>query len=100
MALLDLVPWWGWLVAAAPFVYLAFRFFGFNGAVAVLLGALGASVLAKARASGAKSERDKQRAADDHARDVIHQRKEDVRSIPDTQAGKAERDERFSRWEK
>lgn len=99
-AILDLMPWWAWLVAAVPFAVLAFRWLGFNGAIAVLFAGLGAAVSTKSYQSGAAGERDRQRQADDRARDVIHEKKEDVRAIPNTPAGAAERNQRFDRWVK
>lgn len=98
--LLDLFPWWGWLVVAAPFAFLALRWFGFNGAVVVLIAGLVAASKAKSFKAGEAAAASRQRAADDRARDIIHQKKEEIRSIPDTPAGKAERNERFSRWVK
>lgn len=94
----NLMPWWGWLVVAAVAAVIAIRLFGFNAAIAVLVAGAAAAVYAKGRKAGVTVERAKQDAADNHARDVIHEKKEDVRSIPDTPAGKAERDERFNRW--
>lgn len=98
--LFHLVPWWAWLVIAVPIGFVAFKYLGFNGTVAVLGAAAAAALYGKGRKAGAEVEQAKQHQADDHARDVIHETKEDVRSIPNTPAGKAERDERFDRWVK
>jgi hypothetical protein len=97
--LLDLMPWWGWFVISIGAGVLALRWFGFNGLTAALVVGAAASTYAKGRKSGVATEQAKQQQADNKARETIHDIKEDVRSIPDTPAGKAERDERFSRWE-
>lgn len=94
----NLMPWWGWLVVSAIAAVITIRLFGFNAAIAVMIAGATAAVYAKGRKTGATVERAKQDAADNHARDVIHEKKEDVRSIPSTPAGKAERDRRFNRW--
>lgn len=94
----NLMPWWGWLVVSAVAAAIAIRLFGFNTAIAVLIAGATAAVYTKGRKTGATVERAKQDAADNRARDVIHEKKEDVRSIPSTPAGKAERDQRFNRW--
>lgn len=97
--LLDLVPWWGWLAISAVAGVLALRWFGFNGLIAALAAGAAAALYAKGRKSGVATEQAKQQQADNKARDTIQNVKEDVRSIPNTPAGKAERDERFERWE-
>lgn len=97
--LLDLMPWWGWFVISAGAGVLALRWFGFNGLIAALAAGAAAAAYAKGRKSGVTTERAKQQQADTKARETIHDVKEDVRSIPNTPAGKAERDKRFSRWE-
>ena len=96
--LLNTMPWWGWFVIAAGAGLLSLRLFGFNGLIAALVAGAAASTYAKGRKAGVTVERAKQQQADTRARDVIHEKKEDVRSIPQTPAGKAERDERFDRW--
>lgn len=98
--LLDLVPWWGWFIVSAGAGVLALRWFGFNGLITALAVGAAAATYAKGRKSGVATERAKQQQADDKARETIHDVKEDVRSIPNTPAGDAERNERFSRWEK
>ena len=99
-SILDLMPWWGWAVVAAPIAFLAMRYLGFNGLIAVLVAGAAASVYAKGRKAGVAVERNKQVQADTKARETIHDIKEDVRSIPATPAGSQERKDRFSRWEK
>lgn len=96
----HLLPWWGWAVIAIPIAFVAFKYLGFNGTIAVIAAGLAATIYAKGRKTGAAVEVEKQHKADDHARDVIHETKEDVRSIPNTPAGKAERNDRFDRWVK
>lgn len=99
-AIIELFPWWGWLIIASPFAFLSFRWFGFNGLIAVALAALFAAGKAKSFKAGQHAEASRQVAADTKARDVIHKKKEEVRAIPSSPAGKAERDRRLSRWEK
>ena len=96
--ILNLVPWWAWLIVAVPIALLALKYLGFNGLLAVLAAGAAAALYAKGRKAGATVERTKQQQADNRARDVIHDKKEDVRSIPSTPAGKAERNKRFDRW--
>lgn len=96
----NALPWWGWLVIAAGAGLLSLRLFGFNGLITALAAGAAAAVYAKGRKTGETAERAKQVQADTRARDVIHEKKEDIRSIPSTPAGKAERNERFTRWEK
>lgn len=98
--LLDLVPWWGWFAISIGAGVLALRWFGFNGLIAALVIGAAASTYAKGRKAGASTERAKQERADNMARETIHDIKEDVRSIPATPAGDAERDKRFDRWSK
>lgn len=98
--LFDFMPWWGWLAVSGVAGVLALRWFGFNGLIAALVIGAAASTYAKGRRAGATIERAKQDRADTQARETIHEVKEDVRSIPDTPAGKAERDKRFDRWSK
>lgn len=97
---INVMPWWAPLVVAVPAALLAARYFGVNAAILVGVLAIAATIYAKGRKTGAAVEVQKQRKADDHARDVIAEKKEDVRSIPSTPAGKAERDARFDKWVK
>ena len=94
------VPWWAWLVIAVPAALLALKYLGFNATIGLLGAGVAATLYARGRARGVQIERAKQTRADQKARDVIHQKKEDVRSIPSTPAGKAERNERFDKWVK
>jgi len=96
--LLDLVPWWGWIIVAAGVGLAAFRVFGLNGLIAALLIGGSAAAYAKGRKAGVADQHAKQVAADTKAKDTIHDVKENVRAIPKTPAGKAERDKRFDRW--
>lgn len=96
--ILYALPWWWPLVIAIPAGLLAARYFGVNAAILVGVLAMAATIYAKGRKAGASVEVAKQQQADTKARDVIHEKKEDVRSIPSTPAGKAERDRRFDRW--
>lgn len=96
--LFDLMPWWGWFVLSIGAGLVAFRLFGLNGLLAALLVGASVAAYAKGRKAGVTVERAKQVAADTKARDTIYDVKEDVRSIPNTPAGKAERDKRFDRW--
>lgn len=98
--LLDLMPWWGWFVISVGAGLLALRLFGFNGLMVALAAGAAAATYAKGRKSGVTTERAKQVAVDTKARETIHDVKEDVRSIPNTPAGTAERNERFDRWSK
>lgn len=98
--ILNLVPWWAWLIIAGGAGILALRWLGFNGLIAALvLGGIVATY-AKGRKAGVTAEAAKQQKADNKARDTIHEIKEDVRSIPKTPQGKAERNERVNRWVK
>lgn len=99
-AILEFMPWWGWGVVAAPFAFLALRYLGFNGMIAVLVAGAAAAVYAKGRKTGVAAERGRQEQADNKARTTIHDIKEDVRSIPNTPAGNQQRKERFDRWSK
>lgn len=96
----DLIPWWGYLVIAAVAGVLALRWFGIHGLIVALLAGGAVASYARGRRSGVQIERAKQVQADTRAREVIHDRKEDVRSIPNTPAGQTERRERFDRWVK
>lgn len=96
--ILNLMPWWGWAVVAVPFAFLALRYLGFNGLVAVLVAGAAAAVYAKGRKAGVTAEHNKQVQADNKARTTIHDIKEDVRSIPSTPAGDQQRKDRFNRW--
>jgi hypothetical protein len=96
--IINLMPWWGWFVLAAPFAFLALRYLGFNGLIAVIALGAAATIYAKGRKAGVAVEREKQVQADNRARTTIHDIKEDVRSIPSTPAGDAERNKRFDRW--
>lgn len=98
--IINIMPWWAPLVVAVPAALLAARYFGVNAGILVGVVAIAATIYAKGRKAGAAVEVEKQHKADDHARDVIHETKEDVRAIPNTPAGKAERDERFNKWVK
>jgi len=99
-AALDLLPWWWPLAAALPIGLVLWIYFGLNGLLAALLAGGVASVYARGRRAGVTAERVKQRQADDQARQTIHEIKEDVRAIPASSEGKAERDRRFDRWSK
>jgi stringent starvation protein B len=99
-AILEFMPWWGWTIAAAPLAFLALRYLGFNGMIAVLVAGAAAAVYAKGRKAGVAVERDKQVQADNKSRTTIHDIKEDVRSIPSTPAGDQQRKDRFNRWGK
>lgn len=98
--ILNVMPWWAWGAIAIPAGFLALRFLGFNGLIAVLVAGASAAIYAKGRKAGVTVERGKQQQADNKSRTTIHDIKEDVRSIPSTPAGQAERKERFTRWEK
>lgn len=99
-AALDLLPWWWPLAAALPLGLLLWRYFGLNGLLAALFAGAAGAIHARGRKAGVTAEREKQNKADDHARQTIHEIKEDVRSIPATPAGDAERNRRFDRWSK
>lgn len=96
--IVNIMPWWAPLIIAVPAALLAARYFGVNAAILVGVLAIAATIYAKGRKTGAAVEVQKQHKADDHARDVILKKKEDVRAIPNTPAGKAERDARFNKW--
>lgn len=98
--LFDALPWWGWLVIAGGAGLLSLRLFGFNGLIAALAAGAALATYAKGRKSGVAVEQAKQAQADTKARTTIHDIKEDVRSIPATPKGAAERKERFDRWSK
>ncbi len=92
------IPPWVWLaagVAAVLVIAAVLRQGGWKWALAASAAALAAYFQAKSYHRGAASERAKQDAADQHARDVIAETKEDVRTI-----APAERKERFERWQK
>lgn len=98
--ILNVVPWWAWLVIAIPAAFLCFRYLGFNATIALAAAAAAGAIYAKGRKSGVAVEQAKQERADTKARTTIHDIKEDVRSIPATPKGAAERKERFDRWSK
>lgn len=98
--ILNLVPWWAYLILAAVAGLFALRWFGFTGLITALMVGAAIASYAKGRKAGVTVERAKQTQADTKARDVIHEKKEDVRSIPQTPAGKAEKRERLDRWVK
>lgn len=98
--LFDLLPWWGWMAIAGGVGVLAIRWLGFNGLIAALVAGAALATYAKGRKAGVTIERAKQQQADTKARETIHDIKEDVRSIPSTPEGKAERDRRVNRWTK
>jgi hypothetical protein len=88
------------LSACLPAALLTLKYFGFNGLIAALAAGAAAATYAKGPKAGVTVERTKQQQVDTRAGDVIHQKKEDVCSIPPTSAGKAERNEGFDRWSK
>jgi len=96
--ILYALPWWAPLVIAVPAGLLAARYFGVNAAILIGVLAIAATIYAKGRKVGSAVEVEKQHKADEHARDFIREKKEDVRAIPNTPAGKAERDARFNKW--
>ena len=96
--ILNMLPWWSWVLIAVPFALLALRYLGFNGLITVIAAGAAAAVYAKGRKSGAAVERNKQVQADTKARETIHDIKEDVRSIPSTPAGDQQHKDRFNRW--
>jgi hypothetical protein len=89
------LPWWGWLLIGLGIAVVIYRLLGWKGALAVIATTAGAVAYSRGAKRGMEVEAAKQEAADDKARDIIAEKKEDVRAMPDE-----ERDERFKRWEK
>jgi hypothetical protein len=98
--IINAVPWWAWLVIAVPAALLALKYLGFSATIGLLGAGAAAVIYARGKAAGRSVEKERQHRADDAAREIIHEKKEDVRSIPSTPAGQAERNERFDRWSK
>jgi len=98
--ILDIMPWWGWLVIAAPAGFLSLRYLGVNATVILGIAAVALAIFAKGRKAGVEVERERQHQAEDGAREIIHETREDVRSIPSTPDGEVERKSRFNRWSK
>lgn len=89
------LPWWAWLALGVAVAFAVYRLLGWKGALAVLAATFGSIAYSRGARRGTDVERARQDAADDKARDVISEKKEDVRTMSDK-----ERDERFNRWEK
>lgn len=92
------VPPWAWLILAlviAAIIITALRGGGWKWALAAAAAGVMAYLQAKSYHRGAAVERGKQDAADQKARDVIAEKKEDIRT-----ASPKEKDERFNRWTK
>lgn len=96
--ILGSIPSWVWIVlglGAVLAVVAVLKGDGWKWAVGIAAAAGLAFMQSRAHQRGAAVERAKQDAVDDKARDVIAEKKEDVRTIsPD------ERKERFDRWSK
>lgn len=95
--IIGAVPPWAWLIGGVLFaavIVAVLRQGGWKWAVGVLV-AFGAVFLqSRSYQRGATSERVKQEKADTKARDVIAERKENVRTAP-----QKDKDERFDRWQ-
>lgn len=94
--IVSAIPAWLWIVGAviiASVVVIALRQGGWKWAIGILIAGAAGYMQARSYRRGAAAERAKQDAADQHARDVIAEKKEDVRVITDE-----DRDRRFDRW--
>lgn len=92
------IPPWVWLVLAGAVVLVIVSVLkgdGWKWALGAAVAGVVAYLQAKSYHRGADAQKAKQDAADDKARDIIADKKEDVRTIPPD-----EREERFKRWEK
>lgn len=91
----GLLPWWAWLGLGVAAAFAAYRLLGWKGALAVLAVTFGSVAYSRGARRGVEVERAKQDAADEKARDIITEKKEDVRTAPAD-----EKKRRFERWEK
>ena len=83
--LVELIsPWLGWIVTGA------------GAALALLIGM--ARARSKGKKEGIQQEQARQAAAENKAKDIVHDVKEDVRTIPSTPEGAKQRNERAERW--
>ncbi len=89
------LPWWAWLAIGVGAAFAVYRLLGWKGALAVLAVTFGSVAYSRGAKRGGAVERSRQDAVDQQARDVIAEKKEDVRTITDK-----EREDRFNRWEK
>lgn len=86
-AIIDLIaPWFGGILAV-------------GGAVIAALFAV-FRARSQGKKEGVQQEQARQVQAESKAKDVVHEVKEDIRSIPPTPEGKTERNERAERWVK
>lgn len=91
--IINLVPWWTWLLLAAALTGAAWRLLGWQGAV-VAAGALVAALgYGKGRAEGAADERGRAR---DRNLEAVKDRKEIDDEVADL--GSNDLDERYRRW--
>lgn len=92
------IPPWVWLVLAGIVVLVVIGVLkggGWKWALAAAVAGVAAYLQARSYRRGAEVERAKQDAADEEAKDIIAERKADVRTISSD-----ERKERFDRWQK
>lgn len=91
----GLLPWWGWLLIGLGAAVVVYRLLGWKGALAVIATTAGVVAYSRGARRGVEVERAKQERAEQHARDVIIEKREEVRDLPDD-----ELDRRLNRWDK
>lgn len=91
----GLLPWWVWLGLGVAAAFAVYRLLGWKGALAVLAVTFGGVAYSRGARRGVEVERAKQDAADEKARDIIHDNREEMGNLPDD-----ELDRRLNRWDK
>ena len=91
----GLMPWWVWVGIGVAAAFAAYRLLGWKGVVSVAATTIGVVAYSRGAQKGVEVEKAKQDAADDKARDVIAEKKIEVKVL-----SPKERSERFGRWEK
>lgn len=96
--ILGAIPSWVWLVLGAAAILAVVGVLkgdGWKWAFGIAAAAGLAFLQSRAHQRGAASERAKQDAADEKARDIIHDNREEMGNLPDD-----ELDRRLNRWDK
>jgi len=91
----GLLPTWAWLAIGVGLAFAAYRLLGWKGALAVLATTFGAVAYSRGAKRGIEVEAAKQEKADQRAREVIHDNREEMGNLPDD-----ELDRRLNRWDK
>ncbi len=89
------LPWWAWLAIGLGAAIAVYRLLGWKGALAVLAVTFGSVAYSRGAKRGVEIEKAKQDAADEKARRVIHDNRDDARMTPDDQL-----DKEIDKWTK